>query len=260
MQLTIFLAVFGAVTMLGFAAARWRRPDSIHSLEEWGLGGRAFGNWVTFFLLSGDLYTAYTFVAVPTLVFGVGAAGFFPAPFLVIVYPIFFVAMSRFWSVSHVHGFVTSAEFVRARFGSRALSLCVALTGILATMPYIALQLVGIEAVFRLIGLPSGWPLAIAFGVLAMYTYNSGLRAPALISIVKDSLILWTVVMALLVVATRLGGWHLIMNAAQQKFAASPTKSDGLLLNPGGQLNYVTLALGSAMALFLYPHTLTGVL
>jgi solute:Na+ symporter, SSS family len=256
----MLFAMLGLVTVIGFAAARWRPPQTIHSLEEWGLGGRAFGNWVTFFLLSGDLYTAYTFVAVPTLVFGVGAAGFFPAPFLVIVYPLFFVALSRFWSVSHVHGFVTSAEFVRARFGSRALSLCVALTGILATMPYIALQLVGIESVFRVIGLPSGWPLAVAFGVLAMYTYNSGLRAPALISIVKDSLILWTVLMALLVVATRLGGWSLIMHAAQEKFAATPTKSDGLLLNPGSQLNYVTLALGSAMALFLYPHTLTGVL
>src|SRR5690242_3021899 len=108
----MLFAMLGLVTIIGFAAARWRPPQTIHSLEEWGLGGRAFGNWVTFFLLSGDLYTAYTFVAVPTLVFGVGAAGFFPAPFLVIVYPIFFVALSRFWSVSHVHGFVTSAEFV----------------------------------------------------------------------------------------------------------------------------------------------------
>src|SRR6185312_11867304 len=64
---TIFVALFAFVTLLGFAAARWRRGDLTH-LHEWGLGGRRFGTVVTWFLLGGDLYTAYTFVAVPALV------------------------------------------------------------------------------------------------------------------------------------------------------------------------------------------------
>src|SRR5437763_12288988 len=118
----MLFAMLGVVTVIGFAAARWRPAENIHTLEEWGLGGRAFGNWVTFFLLSGDIYTAYTFVAVPTLMYGVGASGFFPVPFLVIMYPMLFVVLVRFWSVSHAHGFVTPAEFVRARFGSRTLA------------------------------------------------------------------------------------------------------------------------------------------
>src|SRR5688572_30512171 len=202
----VFVAMFAVVTVMGFAAARWRPPRNIHTLEEWGLGGRAFGNWVTFFLLSGDVYTAYTFVAVPTLVASVGAAGFFPVPFLVMVYPMLFVVLTRFWSVSHVHGFVTPAEFVRARFGSRALAVGVALTCIVATMPYIALQLVGVQAVFSVMGLNGKWPLTAAFLVLALYTFNSGLRAPALISIVKDTLIIWVVLSAVVVVAGKSGG------------------------------------------------------
>lgn len=258
-QFWTFAVMFLVVTIMGFAAARWRPAKNVHTLEEWGLGGRAFGNWVTFFLLSGDVYTAYTFVAVPTLVYGVGAAGFFPVPFLVIIYPMLFVVLSRFWSVSHVHGFVTPAEFVRARFGSRMLSLLVAVTGILATMPYIALQLVGIESVLKVLGLPERWPLTVAFVVLALYTFNSGLRAPALISIVKDVLVMWTVLAALIIIASS-GGWGRMLNVAANKYAASPDPTDGLLLHSSGQLNYVTLALGSALALFLYPHTLTGVL
>src|SRR2546429_5854662 len=51
----------------GFVAARWRRADVGH-LNEWGLAGRRFGSVVTWFLLGGDLYTAYTFIAVPALV------------------------------------------------------------------------------------------------------------------------------------------------------------------------------------------------
>ncbi len=259
-QFAIFAGIFALVTVIGFVAARWRRPVTIHTLEEWGLGGRAFGNWVTWFLLSGDIYTAYTFVALPTLVYGVGAGGFFAVPFLVIIYPMLFVLLPRFWSVAHVHGFVTPAEFVRARFGSRLLGLLVAATGILATMPYIALQLIGMEAVFKVMGIPGSWPLVVAFVVLAMYTFVSGLRAPALISIVKDALVLWTVLAAILIVVTTAGGWSTLFHAADEKFTASPNPSDGLLLAPSGQLNFVTLALGSALALFLYPHTLTGAL
>ncbi|GID30913.1 SSS family solute:Na+ symporter [Paractinoplanes brasiliensis] len=259
-QLAVFVAVFGTVAIMGFAAAKWRRPDSIHTLEEWGLGGRAFGNWVTFFLLSGDVYTAYTFVAVPTLVYGMGAAGFFPVPFLVIVYPMLFVVLARFWSVCHVHGFVTPAEFVRARFGSRGIGTAVAVLGIVATMPYIALQLIGMEAVFEVMGLPKGWPLTLAFAVLALYTFNSGLRGPALVSIVKDALILWAVLAVLMIVAMTPGQWDTIFRIAENRYATTPRTDDGLLLPAQSQLNYVTLALGSAVALFLYPHTLTGVL
>ena len=127
-------------------------PKTLDNLDEWGLGGRNFGSWITWFLLGGDLYTAYTFVAVPALVFGVGAIGFFAVPYTIVVYPIVLLAAVRMWSVAHAHGYVTPADFVRGRFGSRSLALAVAITGIVATMPYIALQLVGIEAVLKTMG------------------------------------------------------------------------------------------------------------
>ena len=142
--------------------SRWRKAD-LDQLHEWGLGGRRFGTLVTWFLLGGDLYTAYTFVAVPALVFGAGALGFFALPYTVITYPFVFVVMPRMWSVSHKHGYITAADFVRGRFDSGALALAVAVTGILATMPYIALQLVGIQVVLGAMGIQGDLPLVIAF-------------------------------------------------------------------------------------------------
>src|SRR4051794_9139718 len=96
----------GAV-LLGLLASRWREASSIHSLEEWGVGGRAFGNWVTWFLLGGSAYTAYTFMALPALVYGVGAMGFFAIPFTLLCAPLVYLLVPRIWSVSHAHGFVT---------------------------------------------------------------------------------------------------------------------------------------------------------
>src|SRR6185437_7300678 len=146
--LGVFVFFFGAVTIMGFAAARWRAGD-LSLLHEWGLGGRRFGSFVTWFLLGGDLYTAYTLIAVPALVYAVGAYGFFAMPYTVFVYPIVFLVMPRLWNACRKHGWVTAADFVEGRYGSRALALAVAVTGVLATMPYIALQLVGLEVVFQ---------------------------------------------------------------------------------------------------------------
>ncbi len=149
--LVVFVLLFGIVTVLGFVAARWRKGD-LTQLTEWGLGGRRFGTVVTWFLLGGDLYTAYTFIAVPALMFGAGASGFFAVPYTILVYPMLFLAFPRLWSVAHAKGYITAADFVRGRFDNRALALAIALTGIVATMPYIALQLVGMEVVIAALG------------------------------------------------------------------------------------------------------------
>ncbi|MEU6234165.1 monocarboxylate uptake permease MctP [Kitasatospora sp. NPDC047058] len=263
--LTVFVLFFLLVTVMGFLASRWRKADDALHLDEWGLGGRSFGTWVTWFLLGGDLYTAYTFVAVPAAVYATGAAGFFAVPYTIIAYPLVFLFLPRLWSVSRVHGYVTPADFVRGRYGSKPLSLVVALTGILATMPYIALQLVGIQAVLDVLGVGGGadanWfvkdlPLFIAFGVLAAYTYSSGLRAPALIAFVKDALVYIVIIVAVIYIPIRLGGYGHIFEAAGQKFSASKA----LTVPENKQWTYATLALGSALALFMYPHSVTGVL
>jgi len=259
-ELTVFVLLFAVVSVMGFFAARWRRADDLEHLDEWGLGGRNFGGWITWFLLGGDLYTAYTFVAVPALVFGAGAIGFFAVPYTIVVYPMVFLVLIRLWSVSHVHGFVTPADFVRARHGSSTLALLVAITGIVATMPYIALQLVGIEAVLKAMGVTGHVPIIVAFAILAAYTYNSGLRAPALIAFVKDTLIYLVIIVAVIVIPYKLGGWDEIFGAAEAKFKASPNPGDGVILGGPAQLQYATLAFGSALALFLYPHSVTGVL
>jgi SSS family solute:Na+ symporter len=261
--LGVFIAFFLLVTVLGFVAARWRAGD-LAQLHEWGLAGRRFGTIITWFLLGGDFYTAYTVIAVPAAVFGTGAAGFFALPYTIIVYPIVFMIMPRLWNVAKRHNYVTPADFVRGRYGSDLLALAVALTGILALMPYIALQLVGIQVVLQAMGLRgigfmSDAPIVIAFLILAAYTYTSGLRAPAMIALVKDTMIYTFVIVVVIAAPIKLGGYAHIFQVAQAHFAANPA-SGSVILGPKGYWPFATLALGSALAAFMYPHTITGVL
>ena len=251
--LIVFGLLFAVVLVMGLLSYRWLGggDESVgEELAEWGLGGRRFGTVITWFLVGGDLYTAYTLVAVPALVFGSGALGFFALPYTIIVYPLVLVVMPKLWQVAHNRGMVTPADYVKERFGSPFLALLVAITGFVATMPYIALQMVGIEIVLFAMGVPVTISLIIAFATTGLFTFVSGLRAPALIALVKDTLIYTATIVAVIYIPIKLGGYGEIFN----KVSASK-----LTLSPDLYSAYSSLALGSALALFLYPHAVTAV-
>ncbi len=258
--LAVFCVAFALVTVAGFLASRWRRPDAgMQSLEEWGLAGRSFGTLITWFLLGGDVYTAYTVIAVPAAMFGAGAMGFFAVPYTIGIYPYMMLVLPKLWTICHKNNYVTFADLVRGRFNFRPLSIAVALTGILALMPYIALQLVGMKVALAAMGLRGETPLIIAFLILALYTYSAGLRAPAIIAVAKDIMLYIMVLAAVIILPMKLGGFAHVFAVAK---AALPTHTPpgSLLLKPGQLLPYSTLIMGSTLALVLYPHTSTAVL
>lgn len=249
-SLFVFIFLFLIVGVIGIYAWRWRRGGT-DNLSEWGLGGRNFGILISWFLIGGDLYTAYTLIAVPALVFGKGAIGLFALPYTIVVYPLMLLVMPRLWQIAKERGHVTPSDYVKDRFNSRTLALLVAITGIIAIVPYAALQMYGIEIVLPYMGVPVKGALIVGFVILAVFTYISGLRAPALISLVKDTLIYSTFIVAVIYIPIKLGGYGSL-------FAhISPSK----LILPASQYSaYSSLFLGSALALFLYPHAITAVM
>ncbi|QWB26485.1 MULTISPECIES: sodium:solute symporter [Streptomyces] len=253
-----FLAVIGGASLLAVTARRLRPVDRLPSLEGWALADRSLGPGWTWLLLGGTIFTAYTFTAVPGLAYGNGAPAFFAVPYTVIVCPLAFVLLSRLWSVARRHGYITAADFVRGRYGSPPLALVVALTGILATMPYLALQLIGIRAVLTAGGVhPRGLAgdlvLVALFAGLAVATYRHGLRAPTVISALKAVAVFGSLTAVTWLVLERFGGPGPVFDGAAARLG-----DPALLLSPAQQPAYATLALGSALALLMYPHVLTA--
>ncbi|MEA3119278.1 MAG: solute:Na+ symporter, family, partial [Paraburkholderia sp.] len=193
------------------------------------------------------------------LVYAVGAYGFFALPYTIIVYPFVFAVMPKLWQIARDKGHITGADFVHGEYGGKWLPGAIALTGIVATMPYIALQLVGMQVVIKGLGVTGELPLIIAFVILALYTYTSGLRAPAMIAFVKDIMIYIVVIAAVCLIPAKLGGYAHVFDAADAHFKAKGGVT-GILLAPSQFTAYASLALGSALAAFMYPHTMTGVL
>jgi solute:Na+ symporter, SSS family len=257
-----FVAVLGGTSLAAFSARLIRNRNAYPDLEGWALADRRFGAVITWFLLGGSIFTAYTFAIVPGLVYATGAFGFFPLAYTVVVCPILYVLLPRLWSEARRTGSVTVADYVRARYDSPALMLVVALTGILATMPYIALQLLGVRAVLAAGGLyPEGLTgdlaLTTVFAVLAGATFRSGLRAPAVIALAKGVLVFGAAFGMVAVVLGRFGGFGAIALAAEQR-AAATSGGEFLTLAPAQYSAFATLAIGSALALPMYPHVLTA--
>jgi len=261
--LVVFSAVLIVVAVLGFGASRWK-ASGVESLDEWGLGGRRFGPVVMWFLIGGDFYTATTVIALPALMYSLGGYAFFAMPYTILIFPFVYLVMPRLWELANVRGYVTASDLVLGQTGSRALALAVAVTSVVATMPYLGLQLLGMQTVIAAMGFGhSGWsaeiPLLAAFAILAAYTYKSGLRAPALIAFLKDVMIYIVVGVAVVVIPMRLGGYGAVFEGAKSAFAARGGPGS-LLVAPGQTLPFITLAFGSLLAAFMYPHALTGIL
>ena len=260
--LTGFVAVLGGTSLIALSSGRPRPTAALPSLEGWALAGRQFGTVIMWFLLGGSIFTAYTFAAVPGLAYGAGALGFFALPYTTLLCPLLFVLLPRLWRAARERSCVTVADYVRSRYDCPRLALAVALTGILATMPYIALQLLGIRAVLNAAGVYPRGPagdliLVVVFAVLATATYRHGLRAPTLISLVKGALIFGAALGVTAVAVTQLGGAGAIFDGAASRPAPGPAGA-ALALDRSLYPAYVSLALGSALALPMYPHVLTA--
>lgn len=258
-----FLVLFVVFVALGFYGSRWRKGD-LSKLSEWGLAGRNLGPYISWFLIGADVFTAYTFVAVPSLAYASGSIAFYAVPYVAIVFGIAMLTMPRLWQVSRNNGYITASDFVKNRFDSRLLAIIIALTAVIATLPYIALQIAGMQAVLSIMlyGVASASTvseiaLIISFIILAAFTFTSGLRGVTLGSIFKDILIFLTVIVVIVAVLMSYGGFaHAFTSIASIKGAAAASPYSNL---PAASVPaFLTLFIGSALALYLYPHIING--
>ncbi|MEO9277905.1 MAG: sodium:solute symporter [Nitrososphaera sp.] len=252
-----FITLFIAFIILGFYGRYWRKGNLNH-VHEWALAGKKLGTTLVFFLIGADLYTAYSFVAIPSGVFAKGALYFFAIPYVMLTFGIALVTVPKLWTLAHQKGYITASDFVKDRFSSKTLAMMIAVTGIVAELPYIALQIVGMQAVLTVMladfanaQVVQEIALLVSFTILAAFTYTSGLRGATLTAIFKDILVWVTVIAVIIAIPVSLGGFDNVFKNVKANYVTLP---DALV--PA----YSTLILGSALALYLYPHAINGVL
>jgi SSS family solute:Na+ symporter len=248
---TVFFVIILIVIIVSFLGARWRKAD-LKQISEWSVGGRRFGTIIVWFLMGGDIYTAYSLISIPGGAFSSGGLILYATVYGAISYPFLYFVAPRLYLIAKKHNFITGADYVNARYNSRVLSLLIAITGLLAMLPYIALQVVGIKYVLEAMKLPIIASFIIAFLIVAAFTVVAGLRGPALGSIIKD-IVLWAIIIVVLVVLwIKFAGFGPIFSTLQAQ--AKPVLIPGNLM-----IGFITLAFGNGVAWLLFPNLLTGI-
>jgi len=240
------------VALAGFLSKKFEAAK-FDSLIEWSLAGKRFGAFIVWFLLGGDIYTAYTLLAVPGLAYNSGAFAFFAVSYVIMEYPILFLTIPRLWNVSKKYNFITAGDYVEKVFDSKLLGATVAVVGIFAELPYIGLQIFGMRYMLSICGLKPDIAIVVSLFIVIVFTIFSGIRAAAVTSFIKDFFI-WGMVLFLIIFIPihYFGGFTEMFEWINK---AQPSKS---LIAPGSMITFGTLAFGSAGALFLYPHSING--
>jgi SSS family solute:Na+ symporter len=246
------------VIFIGFMVGRNKQSRS--SVEEWSVGGRRLGALFVWFLIGADVYTAYTFLGLTSSAFKGGSIAFFATPYVVLAYPLAYFFLPKIWKVGKEHKFTTLADYIKGRFDSKLFSVLVAITGVLMLIPYIDLQLSGIQDTLEIAGtgyINVTFVVIMSFLLVAFYTFFSGIKAPTYTAIIKDILV-W-VIMLYMVVSIPIihfGSWGNMMHTTVAKAPQMLTLPTS---GPKGMLWFSTAALISALALFMWPHTATGI-
>lgn len=265
-SIIVFIVLFVIFALIGFLSSRFRRGNGT-KLNEWSLAGRKLGTYLAWFLVGGDLYTAYTFIAVPSAEYAKGSIYLYATPYVMATFAVAFVTMVTLWKLSRKNNYYTAVDFVKDKYKSVTLAVLIAITGIVAELPYIALQIVGMKAVLQVliapffnsatVGTVEDIALIVSFAVLAGFTFWSGLRGAALTAVMKDGIILSSVIIVIIAVPLTISGGF------QHAFSLASTMGSGadyLTLSPTLTNAYISLFVLSALALYLYPHAINGVL
>ncbi len=264
--LPVFIVLFIVFITLGFLGSRWRKGD-LSGLFEWGIAGRRLGPFTAFFLFGADWYTAFSILSVPSSVYSLGAFGYMAVTYQAMVFAFAILVLPRLWKKSAEKGYLTLGDTIKGETGSRALSIIFAVVGIGSLIPYIALQIVGLQGVLvaMFYGLANTVVLqeiglVVSFIVLASFTFTSGLRGATLGSIYKDILV-WISLVALVAIAfTAVGGFAgAFSHLSNIGGAAAPSKIGSYTaFNPLLSISFSTSMLGTALSYVAWPHNINN--
>jgi solute:Na+ symporter, SSS family len=252
----VAIVVLGSIVLALLAVRRIKM-----SPQQYIVGGRSFGTIFLWVLLAGEIYTTFTFLGIAGLSYAQGAPAYYIIAYGACAYVISYFLAPAIWRVGKEHNLLTGPDFFETRFNSRALGVATALVQFVMIVPYVALQLSGLQIMLRIAGYgayDATTSVCIAFLILALFVFTAGLRGTAWASIVKDLLVLAAVVFAGVAIPIRFFGSPSAM--LDHVLAAHPQM---LVLPPGSALHgtvwYASTVLLSAIGFYMGPQTFNAV-
>ena len=168
------VAVYLVVNLVIGLRAGSRSTDTVTGYVA---GDRNFGTLVMYFVTGATIYSAFAFLGGPGWTYSRGAAAFYILAYGVLGIAPYFAIGPWAARLGRKHGYVTQASLLAHRFQSRWVAIVAGAIGVIAMIPYVALQMSGAGIVLEQVTdgrvpLPVG--AAIAYSVVLLYVWRSG--------------------------------------------------------------------------------------
>ncbi|MER6076479.1 sodium:solute symporter family protein [Streptomyces sp. NPDC001817] len=266
---TSVVAVFLAVSVvLGFLAARGRGVGSKTDLAHWALGGRSMGPILGWVLLAGEGYTSYSYLGAAGWGYAYGVPVLYVVVYMSCGFAVLHLVGPLLWRYAHAHQLVGMSDMVAHRYRRPWLGAVVAVAATVFLLPYIQLQIAGMGVVVTTVTYGSvsiGWSYSVAFLVSTAFVISSGLRGSAWVSVLKDMLVIGTLLFLVLYLPWRyFGGYGMLfeqLTTQRRQWLTLPGHGDGT--GGRGQLGviwFVTTVLLNSLVLMVFPNTVAGLL
>lgn len=253
----VIAVVLAAALGLGVLGVR-RMPMNP---EQFIVGGRSFGALFLWLLLAGEIYTSFTFLGAAGWAYAKGAPAFYILCYGTIAYILSYFLLPPIWRLSQRHGFLTGPDFFTHQYGSRRLGGFVAIVGFVFLVPYATLQLTGVQVLLSIAGygaLDTFSAVAVAFALIALFVFATGLRGAAWASIIKDALVLAGVIFAGIVLPI-----HFFGSPAHTIDGVLRRDPHWLTLATDGSVNgvswFVSTVVMTALGFYMWPQSLAAV-
>ncbi|WP_158513539.1 sodium:solute symporter family protein [Kozakia baliensis] len=191
-SVSLMTIAFLLVLLASFALALTSRQRGGDARAFFTAGGQL--NTVLYFVLAvGETYSIGTVLGFPGGVYAKGSTlALWFVGYILLAFPVGFVLYPRLWRAGRACGAMTLPDLFRACFGSILLERVFALLLMLCLLPLGASQFIGLTTVLAQFDwtLPPDILLLGAALLTFLYIGISGLRAPAIVSLLKDFLVL----------------------------------------------------------------------
>ena len=138
---------------------------------------RSMSVLVLYFILGASVFSSFAFLGGPGWAYSRGAAAFYIIAYGVVgMVPLYFFG-PRARRLGERFGFVTQAELLAHRYGSRTLSVVLAVLSVAAFIPYLVLQMKGAGYILETISggrIPLWLGALVTYGVVLVYVFTSG--------------------------------------------------------------------------------------
>ncbi len=138
---------------------------------------RSMGFLVLYFVLGASIFSSFAFLGGPGWAYSRGASAYYIIAYGVIGMVPFYFMGPRARRLGARFGFVTQAELLAHRYGSRSLSGLLALLSVAAFIPYLVLQMKGAGYILSTISegrISPTMGAGITYGVVLVYVLASG--------------------------------------------------------------------------------------